>query len=107
MIKNEQKEVILCNKCYKNKEYFIPLFQRNKDTNNIEYKCSLCGSLKDEDIIEVNLDEKLLNLLKNCQCEKHENNIFCCWCDKCKKNLCFLCIINELKKIINMNYLCK
>ena len=98
MIKNEKNKVILCNKCYKNKVYFIPLFQRNKGTNYIEYKCSLCDSLKDEDIIEVNLDEKLLNLLKNCQCEKHENNLFCCWCNTCKKNLCFLCISDELKK---------
>ena len=38
--------VFLCKKCYENKEYYIPLYKRNKQTNSIEYECKKSHIIK-------------------------------------------------------------
>ena len=96
--------VLLCKKCYENNEYYIPLYKRNKETNIIEYKCCKSHIIKEEDILKVKFNEDLKICLNNCECKEHKNNVFCGWCEDCKKNICFFCLAEELKKNINIFY---
>ena len=46
--------------------------------------------------MKIKSDEKLKIALN--KCKDHEDNAYCGWCDECGKNLCFLCISEELRK---------
>ena len=86
----------LCKTCLEKNEYIVPLFEINKETNKIEYKCLLDHDNNNniENFVTNNYDKNfLIKKLKYCQ--KHENNRYCAWCKKCKENICYLCIIQE------------
>ena len=88
----------LCKTCIERNEYIVPLFEINKETNQIEYKCLIdhdnSNSHNVENFVTNNYDTNFL-IKKLKFCEKHENNRYCAWCKKCKKNICYLCIIQE------------
>ncbi len=102
-LENEEIKVVLCKNCYENGDYIIPLININKEKNGIEYICNKCHNIKETDVLEIKTDEKLKNDLN--KCKYHEDNVFCGWCEQCGKNLCYLCISEELKKIIIILYI--
>ena len=95
---NHGNLVFLCKKCYENKQYYIPLYKRNKQTNSIEYECPKSHIIKEEDILKVKLNKKLKKFLNNCECQNHQDNTFCGWCEDCRQNICFFCVAEKLKK---------
>ena len=94
--KNKENNLILCKKCYQNGEYIIPSFYPNKEQFIIEYKCNKSHILKEEDILRITIDGEIKNSLT--RCNVHEYDVFCGWCNECKKNLCFLCVSEEMRK---------
>ena len=101
---NIESNVLLCKKCYQKGEYINALYSLNKENDTIEYKCSRCHILKEDDVLGIKIDEKIKNSLSKCR-KEHEENVFCGWCNECQKNICFLCIPEENKKNINIFYL--
>ena len=94
---NIESNVLLCKKCYQKGEYINALYSLNKENDTIEYKCSRCHILKEDDVLGIKIDEKIKNSLSKCR-KEHEENAFCGWCNECQKNICFLCIPEENKK---------
>ena len=94
---NIESNVLLCKKCYQKGEYINALYLLNKENDTIEYKCSRCHILKEDDVLGIKIDEKIKNSLSKCR-KDHEENVFCGWCNECQKNICFLCIPEENKK---------
>lgn len=94
---NIESNVLLCKKCYQKGEYINALYLLNKENDTIEYKCSRCHILKEDDVLGIKIDEKIKNSLSKCR-KDHEENVFCGWCNECQKNICFLCISEENKK---------
>ena len=93
---NKEGNLLLCNKCYQNDKYIIPLYCINKERDSLEYKCSRNHILNEAELLRIKMDEETKNLLT--KCKEHEDNVFCGWCKKCEKNICFLCISEEMKK---------
>ena len=97
--------VLLCKKCYENKEYYIPLYKINKQINSIEYECSKSHIITEEDILKIKLNKQIIKIINNCKYENHQDNIFCGWCEDCRENICYFCVAEKLKKSINIFYL--
>ena len=95
-LESEDIKILLCKNCYENGEYIIPLININEENKSIEYKCYKCHNIKETDVLKIKSDEKLKNTLN--KCKDHEDNVFCGWCEQCERNLCFLCISEELRK---------
>ena len=89
-------EVLLCSQCKREGKYIIPICTRNKETNEIEFKCYKHNILYENNIFYCKLTNKLKTKLR--ECEIHKNEIYCAWCDKCEKNLCQICLGDEFKK---------
>ena len=86
-------EVAFCNNCLKKGNYSIPICEINEELNEIEYKC-MCEPKKNNiEIIKLILNENIKKILN--YCENHSENRYIAWCNKCKKNLCFLCISQQ------------
>ena len=94
---NKEINLILCKKCYQNGEYIIPFYQINKENHNLEFKCSRYHILNEVELLRIKNDEEIKTKIIKCR-KDHEGNVFCGWCDECKKNICFLCISGEMKK---------
>ena len=71
--------IFIYKKCLVNKEYFIPLFQKNKEKYNMDYRCSKSHIIGKNDIQRIKYDNKLNALLGKCQYLFHNNNPFCGW----------------------------
>ena len=95
----EQNMVIFCGECTKENKFEIPLCIWNKNLNEIEYKCRRHNKLNENNLFDIKITDKLKIQLKECQI--HKNKIFCGWCDECNKNLCQICIGDELRKAHN------
>ena len=93
---NKEGYFFLCKTCYQNGEYMIPLYYINKERDSIEYKYSKNHIINEKDVLRIKINEEIINLLT--KCKDHDNNIFCGWCEECQKNICFLCISEEMKK---------
>jgi len=89
--------IIICQKCYEKGVYLIPLITINKSNNIINYKCSKCDMQDKNLFFEIVINNKIKKRLNECTIHKNNNN-FCGWCKKCKKNICPNCIEEEIKK---------
>ena len=74
-----QQKIMLCKKCYEEKEYFIPLFQMSEKSWEIKFTCPKNHIINNSDIINMNLDDNLKSLLNVCQQHKE---VFCSWSEK-------------------------
>ena len=92
--------VLICKKCKEKGDYLIPIISLNKVDNKITFKCLKCDSDNINDFYEIFINDKLKKSLNICKI--HEGQ-FSGWCNECKKNLCYLCIAEEIKK--NHNYI--
>ena len=94
--------VLICKKCKEKGDYLIPIISLNKVDNKITYKCLKCDSDNANDFYEIFINDKLKKSLNICKI--HEGQ-FIGWCNECKKNLCHLCIAEEIRKNHNHNYI--
>ena len=83
----------MCKKCFEKGKYSILNYEIKDVLNEIQYKCIKDNEIKKENIIEMKLTENIKKKLN--YCEKHYDKRYCAWCNKCKKNLCYLCISEE------------
>ena len=97
----KKQSIILCSKCLKEKKYIMPRYSINMEKNDIEYICKNHDILSESDLYDIQLTDKIKNLLS--KCNLHNDTNFCAWCEKCSKNICPICIGEELKK--NHNYI--
>ena len=91
----ETKSVLICKKCKEKGDYLFPIISIKND-ETIIYKCLKCNSEEKNNFYEIFFNDKLKHLLN--ECKTHEGNVFVGWCKDCKKNLCYLCIGEELRK---------
>ena len=112
-----EEEIFFCKKCYENEVYSPLIYEINENLTEIKYSCikhnenNIDNSNKmklifhkfntnlnhhKEEIwskIYARLNEDIKEKLKYCR--KHKKIRYCAWCNKCKNNLCFLCICQE------------
>lgn len=74
----------------------MPKYSINAEKNDIEYICKNHNILSESDLYDIQLTDKIKNLL--CKCHLHNDANFCAWCEECSKNICPICIGEELKK---------
>ena len=86
-------EIKLCKKCTERGDYTIINYKINEEKNKLEYYCITDNELNSEDLISYEFKDNLKYKLK--YCKNHKNNRYCGWCNDCKKNICYLCIIEE------------
>ena len=91
-----EKNILLCSKCVKKNIYILPKCTINIENNEVEYICQKHNILSEDDLFAIELTDKLKNSLNMCQI--HNDAIFCGWCEICSKNLCHICIGEEIKK---------
>ena len=89
----------------------IEIISINENNNVIEFKCLNKNNIHNNDNIIISIKDYLRLMLKykneNLKdlCEIHKNNNYICYCYKCEKQLCKLCLktkthMNHKKKII-------
>ena len=82
-----------CKMCFEKEEYSILNYDIKDIFNEIQFKCIKDNEIKKEDIIEIKLNDNLKKKL--IYCSKHEEKRCSAWCNKCKRNICYLCINEE------------
>ena len=90
------RSTLLCSQCKKDNQYTIPISSIKSESNEIEHKCIKHGILNENNLFHFELDEKIIVNVKECQI--HNQNTLCGWCNICGKNLCQICIGEELRK---------
>ena len=89
----------------------IEIISINENNNILEFKCLNKNNIHNNDNIIISIKDYLRLMLKykneNLKdlCEIHKNNNYICYCYKCEKQLCKLCLktkthMNHKKKII-------
>ena len=79
-----------CGKCLEKKEYSVLNYEIKDNLDEVQFKCIKHNEIKDEEnIIQIHLCDALK--IKLNYCKKHDKN-YSAWCNKCKNNLCCLCI---------------
>ena len=86
-------KIKFCKQCFKKRKYSILNYEIKDIIDEIQYKCAKDNEIKKEDIVEIKLTDFLRKKL--IYCEKHKDKRCSAWCNKCKKNICFLCINQE------------
>ena len=91
----EIQSILVCSKCVREKQYIIPGYTINTEKKEIEYKCYKHGILNENNLFDFKIG-KIIKYLKECQI--HKDEIYCGWCNICQKNICQICIGEELNK---------
>jgi len=89
-------KISLCSTCFKQQKYIIPSFINDEKEKELIYKCYKHNFLNENNMYCIKLTEKLK--IKLSECQIHKGEIFCGWCEECDKNLCQVCIGEELTK---------
>ena len=88
-----EEEIFFCKKCYENEVYSPLIYEINENLTEIKYSCIKHNENNIDNSNKMKLNEDIKEKLKYCR--KHKKIRNCAWCNKCKNNICFLCICQE------------
>ena len=91
----EIQNILVCSKCVKENQYIIPGCTINTEKNEIEYKCYKHGIINENNLFDFKIT-KIIKYLNVCQI--HKDEVYCGWCNICERNICQICIGDELNK---------